>query len=144
MGIKKFCILICFVCFFLLPGCWVKVSEDNTIIQETEAKPKVLTPQKEAFINFKTACEQQDWKKAYKMLSNRWQEDRSMENFANNMKQVGNEHLKGSRIDTIVQSFSYGKQIWAITTVNFQKNRTMYVFVEEQGIWKIDGVKNLP
>ncbi|NUM35138.1 MAG: hypothetical protein HUU50_11375 [Candidatus Brocadiae bacterium] len=143
-GIKKLYILICFVSLFFFSGCWVKVSEDNTIIQETEAKQKVLTPQKEAFFNFKAACEQQDWKKAYGMLSSRWQQDRSMESFTNNMKQVGHEHLKGARIDTIVQSVFHGKQIWAITTINLQKDRTMYVFVEEKGTWKIDGVKNLP
>ncbi len=143
MGIKKFYLSVCLVCMFFLSGCWVKVNEENELIQESESKPKALTPQKDAFMQFKAACEHQDWKKAYQMLSSRWQKDRSLERFSQNMQQVGSEHLKDARIDTIVQSAYNGKQIWAITTVNFQNNRTMFVFVEENGTWKIDGVKNL-
>jgi len=143
MVIKRvgFAIFLIFLVF--LPGCWVEVKDENTSFQEVDSKTRVLSPQRDVFWKFKEACEQEDWKRAYSMLSSRWQESRPLEGFVKNMQQVGKEHLKGARIDTIVQSMIDGKEKWAITAVNFQKQSTMYVFIEENGIWKIDGVKNL-
>lgn len=140
---SKFIGIVIILLFTALSGCWVKVSEDGEDIS-TQEKPKVTPEHIQCFERFKTACINGQWQNAYDELSSAWREKKTLAQFQENMEKVGKEILAGSRIITVVETQQNGEETWTLTTINSQKNRTMFILVQEQEKWKIHGVKNLP
>ncbi len=131
------------VCFITLSGCWVKVSEETEGFSSKEEQ-QVIPEHLQCFQQFKNACENSQWQLAYSMLSTPWRERKTFEQFQQNMETVGKGHLIGARIVTVVQTYNNGEEIWALTTINPEKNRTMFMLIKEKDGWKVNGVKNLP
>jgi len=126
-----------------LSGCWVKVSQETEGFMPQEEQ-KVIPTYIQTFETFKSACENGDWGTAYNQLSSRWRASRSLDDFQKNMQEVGKAHLAGARVITVAKTYNNGIEIWSLTVINNEKDRTMFVLVSEGNESKIDGVRNLP
>ena len=141
-------IFILILISIIFTGCsslWVKENPEEDKFNSIPPKPKKkeLNEQTKCFYAFKNACLKGNWKIAYGLLSKNWRKRKSLKQFKNNMKKYGNVHLKNAKVLTIVQIKSKKQDVWAITSINAKRNRTMFVLRKEKNNWKIDGVKNL-
>ena len=133
-------------CVFLLfiavtSGCMVKVSEDPP--QPVMPDKKAYNKPTQSFYQFKEACEQGRWRKAYSLLSNAWRKQKSFEHFRENMKKVGKTHLKNAKVVAMVNTESRNGLQWRLTVMNAEKDKTEFVFIKEDKTWKLNGVTNL-